>query len=111
MDLKLNIYNRKEIVKTYVADTYDLEFGTVEDFIALIDGDNLDLNDTKSMLDLATRIVTKGMDFIKPLLMDIFEGITDDELRHTKVKEIALLLIMVIKSSVTELTKGADPKN
>ena len=41
MELKLNIYNKKEIVKTYTAETYDLMFGTVEDLIDLI---NLDMN-------------------------------------------------------------------
>ena len=32
MDLKLNIYDKKEITKTYTAETYDLMFGTVEDY-------------------------------------------------------------------------------
>ena len=31
MNLKLNIYKKREIIKTYESDTYDLLFGTVED--------------------------------------------------------------------------------
>ena len=38
MELKLNIYNKKNIEKTYSTDTYDLMFGTVEDFIIWLRG-------------------------------------------------------------------------
>ena len=39
MDLKLNIYEKRKIVKTYTAETYDLMFGTVEDLLNIIDID------------------------------------------------------------------------
>ena len=41
--IKLNIYgDNKEIVKTYETDSYDLMFGTVEDFVSIIDFDKVD---------------------------------------------------------------------
>lgn len=111
MELKLNIYNKKEIVKTYTQETYDLMFGTVEDLIDLIDLDNIDINDNASLIKVASKIVMGGLDIIKPLLKDIFEGLTDDELKMTKVSEIVNVIIEVVKFSTTEMMKGANGKN
>lgn len=111
MELKLNIYNKREIVKTYTAETYDLMFGTVEDLIALIDFENLNLNDDSSLVNLAMKIVAGGMDIIKPLLKDIFDGLTDDELKHTKVSDLAVILVNVVKFTLEQMGKGINGKN
>ena len=37
MDLKLNIYEKRKVIKTYTAETYDLMFGTVEDLLDVMD--------------------------------------------------------------------------
>lgn len=111
MELKLNIYNRKEIVKTYTAETYDLMFGTVEDLINVIDVENVNLDNDVSLIKMASKAVTGGMDIIKPLLKDIFNGLTDDELRQTRVNEIAVAIIQVIKFAITEMGKGVKGKN
>ena len=50
------------------------------------------------------------MDIIKPLLKEMFEGLTDDELKHTKVSEIATALVEVVKFSISQMTKGANGK-
>lgn len=111
MELKLNIYEKREIVKTYTAETYELMFGTVEDLINTLDLENVDLDDKSSMLQLVSRMVMNGLDIIKPLLKDIFEGLTDEELRHTKVNDIAMVMIEVVKFAVIEMSKGATGKN
>ena len=45
--MKLNIYGKvdgkKEVVKTYEAETYDLMYGTVEDFLQLLDVQNVQM--------------------------------------------------------------------
>lgn len=111
MELKLNIYNGREVEKTYTAETYDLMFGTVEDLLEVIDLDNLKSGSDVEIIKLVGNVVTKSMDVIKPLLKDIFEGLTDDELRKTKVKEIAEALIEVVKFSIAQIGKGANSKN
>lgn len=111
MELKLNIYEKKSIKKTYTAETYDLMFGTVEDLLELINIDNLQSGSDVEIIKLVGNVVVKGMNIIKPLLKDIFEGLTDDELKHTKVNEIAKVLINVVKSSINEMSKGANGKN
>lgn len=111
MELKLNIYNKKEITKTYTNDTYDLMFGTIEDFMDLINVDELKTGSDQEIIMLVGKALPKGMGTIKVLLKDVFEGMTDEELKHTKVKEITKVLVNIIKSSITEIGKGIDEKN
>lgn len=110
MELKLNIYNRREVEKTYINDTYDLMFGTVEDFLELIKIDEMKEISDKEIIILVGKAIPKGMGTIKELLKDVFEGITEEELKHTKVKEITNLLVNIVKSSIIEIEKGIDQK-
>lgn len=111
MELKLNIYNKKEVIKTYTAETYELTFGTVEDIINLIDLDNLNLDDNTQLIKAAGKICMGGLDVIKPLYKDIFDGLTDDELRNTHLSELAGVLVNVIKFAIEQMMKGATGKN
>lgn len=111
MDLKLNIYEKKKIVKTYTAETYDLMFGTVEDLIDLIDLDQLKNGTDAEIIKLVGKVIINGMGIIKPLLKDIFEGLTDEELKKTKVSEISTALVEIVKFSILQITKGTNGKN
>lgn len=111
MELKLNIYNKREIVKTYTTETYDLMFGTVEDLIDLVNLDKLKTGSDEELIQIVGEAVAKGLGIIKPLLKDIFDGLTDDELRNTKTTDIAKVLVEVIKYSINEISKGAKGKN
>ena len=111
MEMKLNIYEKKKIIKTYTAETYDLLFGTVEDLVDILELDTLKTVSDVEVIKLATNVITKGMDIIKPLLKDIFEGLTDDELRNTHVSEIVTVLVEVIKFAINQITKGQKLKN
>ena len=82
MEIKLNIYKNKEIVKTYTAEGYDLMMGTIEDFIEIIDLESL--NDATAL----AKMVIKGYEQIKPLIKDIFPGLTDEEFRGIKLNEL-----------------------
>ena len=112
MILKLNIYNKKNITKTYTTESYDIMFGTVKDLLNLIDLEKF--NNSKNDMEfikVVTEAVVKGFDIIKPLLKDIFEGLTDDELRNTKISEIVNILVSIIKITMTQITSGTKTKN
>ena len=111
MDLKLNIYEKKKVVKTYTAETYDLMFGTVEDLLDVIDIDNIQAGDRTELLKEIAKVLVHSMDIVKPLLKDIFEGLTDEELRNTTLKNIIDVLAEVIAYSINQLTKGNNGKN
>lgn len=111
MELKLNIYDKRQVIKTYTAETYDLMFGTVEDLIDVIDLDKLDGASDTEIIKLTMDVVMNGLGIIKPLLKDIFEGLSDEELRNTKVSEIALVLVEVVKFTITQMGKNTSTKN
>lgn len=97
--LQINIYkNQREVEKTYTAQTYDLMLGTVEDLMEIIDFDKL-----KSREEMTVMIV-QCYKLLLPLLYDIFEGITAEDLRKIKVKELVPLFISIIENIVKDLS-------
>lgn len=106
--LKLNIYGKEDkakIEKTYTAEGYDLMLGTVEDFMDIIDIDKMS-NDREVAL-----MVVKCYKKLKPLLLDIFPGISDEELQRVKVSELIPLFVDVAKSVVDSLGVLKTGKN
>lgn len=105
--IELNIYkaeNKKEIEKTYEAEGYDLMLGTVEDFMEIIDVDKIDNN-----IEVA-KMVMKGYNQIKPLVMDIFPELTDEEYKRIKVNDLVQTIIQ-IGTSVVENLKALNSGN
>lgn len=105
--MKLNIYHGKTIVKTYETDNYDLTYGVIEDVIEIIDG-----KDFENKNDLIN-IAIDSFHLLRPLLKQVFDGLTDDELRTVKVSELIVVIVELIKASVANLKMitGNDVKN
>lgn len=114
MNLKLNVYEGNKIVKTYEANDFTLMTGVCEDIIKEIDIDKLTsgkLDDTTLGIEVI-KIVTKSFSKFKPFLQDVFEGLTDDEYRHTSMKEVAKLVVDIVQYIVGELFNvGGNSKN
>lgn len=94
--MKLNIYDRKKVVKTYTADSYDLMFGTVEDVANAIKLDEIQNGSETEILKAIIAMAMTSKEVVKDLLKDIFEGITDEEIRHTRVRDQAAVLYEVV---------------
>lgn len=109
--MKLNIYENKKVIKTYEADTYDLMFGICEDVANAIDLDSLQTGSDVEILKAVGKLAITSMDTIKELLKDIFDGITDEEIKKTKVKEITNVFVDVVKYTISQLNIGVDSKN
>lgn len=97
MEMKLNIYKKGEIVKTYTASEFDLMWGTVEDLLNVIDVDKLD--DAVAI----GKAVISVLPQVKPLLKQIFPGITDTEIRNTKTKELVGVFIKAFTYALSEI--------
>lgn len=104
--MKLNIYNKKEVVKTYETDAYDLMFGVVEDVAEAVKLDDLKTGSNAEIIRLVGNLVLNSMGTVKNLLKDIFEGVTDEELKHVKVKDIANVLVEVVQFTILQLDLG-----
>ena len=108
MQLLLNIYDPKTklVAKQYRAETVDIMFGTIEDIIDIVDIDKLDDN-----MELA-KILMIAMKKLKPLLKEVFTGLTDEELKCTSIKELIPLFKDIINFMMAEINGlGANSKN
>lgn len=109
--MKLNIYEKKQIVKTYEVDKYDLMFGVVEDVAEALDLDSLKSGSNAEIIKMVGNMVFKSMDTIKELMKDIFDGLTDEELKNVKVSEIVDVIVDVVQFTILQLKLGAKGKN
>lgn len=104
MELKLNVYKNKQIEKTYITNDYEVMYGTVEDLLDLLDLEALmGTSDRDSMFAAVSRLLNGRRDVVNPLLMDIFEGLTEDELRNTRVREVVEVIIGLTGFSLDQL--------
>lgn len=99
MELKLHIYKGKEIVKTYKTETVDLMYGTVEDILNVLELDKIKTGDN---LEIAT-CVMKASGQLKPFLKDLFDGVTDDEIRNTRIKNLIDIFRNLYQYAVSEM--------
>lgn len=109
--MKLKIYDKKQVVKTYETDAYDLMFGTVEDVANAVKLDDLKTGSDAEIIKMVGNLVVTSMDTVKELLKDIFDGLTDEELKKVKVADIVQVLIEVVNYTVKQLNIGASRKN
>lgn len=109
--MKLNVYEKKKIIKTYETDKYDLMFGTLEDVADAMKLDQLETGSNSEIIKMATNLVVHSKETVKELLKDIFEGLTDEELKNTKVKDIATVFVDVVKYTIEQLNILPKSKN
>ena len=106
MNLTLNIYEGQNIIKTYTAETLDFSFGVVEDVLDALDFENMK---TGSKAELAG-VVIKCSKQLKPFLRDLFPGVTDEELRNTRIQNLLEVFRGLYAYATEELGKAAGPE-
>lgn len=113
MELKLNIYEGKKITKTYTATDFTLMTGTCEDIVEMVDIDKLTggkLEDKELGMEVV-KIVAKSFKKFKPFMQDVFDGLTDEEYRHTSIKEVGRNVVQIVKYTIGELMNVGNEKN
>lgn len=119
MEIKLNIWrNQKEIEKTYMIDSFDIMWGTIEDLIEVIDFNEFanqltsDGMSNTALINMAASALTNSRDLINNTLKDVFVGLTDDELKRVKLKELINVALQLITGSVNIMQDlGKNSKN
>lgn len=84
MELKLHVYDGRKIIRTYTADVFDIELGTLEEIIHALKLENMQSGDLSEIMGAVIRCI----DVIRPFLMDLFPGLTQEEARHTRTRNI-----------------------
>ena len=99
MEITLKIYNGNNVEKTYTAETIDFSFGVVEDIL-----DALDVESLKSgnKAELGT-VIIKCSKQLKPFLKDLFPGVTDEEIRRTKIQNLIEVFKALFNYAAAEL--------
>lgn len=109
--MKLDIYNKNNIVKTYTVDKYAIKFFTVEDFFETIKIDELKSTNDDDIFKLVLKALPGSMPIIKQLIQDVFDDISEDEIRNTRMQDITTLIVDIVKYSITEMSIGINSKN
>lgn len=101
-ELKLNIYGKvrgkRKVVKTYKTNTLDISFGIVEDMMEVLDKVQSD-SDENTILN----VIIKNLKNVKPLLLDVFDGLTEEELKNASSKEVVQVIVNVITFAIREI--------
>ena len=108
MQLVLNVYDPKTklIARQYTAETVDIMFGTIEDLIDIIDVEKL--NDNMEW----AKVIALSLKKLKPLLKEVFTGVTDEELKNTKITELVPLFVNIFSYMMSEINwLGSGSKN
>ncbi len=99
MQLTLKIYDKKTVVKTYTAETLDFSFGVVEDILDALDFEHMNSGNN---LELAA-VIVKCSKQLKPFLMDIFDGVTAEEIRNTHMQNLIEIFRGLYQYATSEL--------
>lgn len=119
MELKLNIYGDKfcrKLEKTVTAEEFELTTGICEDVLDIIKIDlfegGLSALSTETQFEIIVGIVKDGLPYFKELLAELFE-ISTEEMRYTKITDIAKIVVQIAKYSFVQLSSlgGAKSKN
>jgi hypothetical protein len=117
MDLKLNIYKDKycrELARQVTAKDFELSTGICEDVLDVINIDALDGGfftlSPESKTEIAIGIVRNGFPFFKEIMQELFD-ISEEEIRYTKISEIANVVIQIVNYSKKELVSSLGGKH
>lgn len=106
MKIKLEIPkkdNKNEIEKVYETEVYDLPFGIIDEVIATLDFEKL-----KDEYSLGVAIL-KNIKQIKPLMLAMFDGLTEEELGRIGVTKLIPIIVQIFVNAKDEIT--AEIKN
>lgn len=106
--ITLDIYDKNDktkVKKTLEAEGYDLMMGTIDDFVNIIDLDKI--NDKQEVAKMAA----KGYKQLKPLIMDIFPELQDEDYRNIKLTDLIRLIVQIGTSIVESMDILKDSKN
>ncbi len=94
--------NKKEIEKVYEAEGFELPFEIVDNVIEALDLEETD----NTKLGMA---ILKSAKYIKPVMLDIFEGLTAEELGRVSVSKLVPIIFQIFVMTKEQLT--AEVKN
>lgn len=109
--MELNIYSKGKVIKTYQAETYELPWGVVTDVTSAIDIEKLANGGEDELYTMFGGLLLTSAPKINDLMMDIFDGLTEEELRKASAPEIIECLVDVVIYTFERIENKMNGKN
>lgn len=106
--MKIDIRKHGEIIKTYTADIDDVNYGVIEDVSRIVDLEMLDNMTDQETIKLMNDIVKTKASEVKSILKEIFDGLTEQELRQVKPRQISAALYEIVVYTINDLVAGMN---
>lgn len=104
--MKLNIYEKGQIIKTYTAEADDISYGVAQDVQQIIDYNRLQEAPEVEGLNMLIDVLKTKTKEVYTILKETFDGLTDNEIRKIKPREITAALIDILNYTYSELAEG-----
>lgn len=106
--ISLNVYKSGKVVKTVTARPENIMFGTIEDILAIVDVDVFDNNlDNVTFAKALASMVVKAFGKLRPMLLDVFPDMTEEDLRNVRVGDIVPVIMSIIKYTFAQMVPAA----
>lgn len=108
MELILKIYDKtgKKVEKEVKGETYEIMFGTIQEIMSLLE--ITEYTDSWTLLKKVSGVYNE----LTNVLDGVFPGVSADEWKRVRLKELIGLLLEIFKVTFTELlTIPSDQKN
>lgn len=104
MELKINIYEKGQVVKTHRTNDYEVELGICEDLVQILHLEKFTEETLKdiSVSEVVNTIIYNFDKFIE-LLHEIFPELTEEERRHIRLTELKDLFVNLAKYTINNL--------
>lgn len=109
--MKLNIYEKGKILKTYQVDEYELPWGVVTDVTSAIDLEKIQSGGMDELYSAFGGLLLTSSAKINDLMKDMFDGLTEEELRKASAPEIIECLIDVVVYTLQRIQNKTNGKN
>jgi hypothetical protein len=108
MELKLVVKEKgKGKKKTYTANAVDLSFGVVDDTIKALSPEKVDFSDSMAL----GKAILGAWKQIAPILMELFDGVTEEELRTVKMTNLVEIAQEIFEHLSETISVLHDEKN
>ena len=107
MTLTLNVFDKegKGIEKTYRCEDFRILTGVCEDILDVVDIDGmLDQGmKTEELGQAVMKIVLKGYPKFRTIIMQTFDGISEEEYKRTDITEVGKVIVSIVLYTLTNL--------
>ncbi|MEE1172050.1 MAG: hypothetical protein U0K87_06810 [Ruminococcus sp.] len=108
--MKLNIYHRGKIEKTYETETHRVLYGTIRKISKISDSITVTASDDSEFYNSILKIIPSATEAIDDVLYELFPELTEEEITRTDIGEIALIIFELIKFQSVQIKAAFNGK-